>query len=124
MSKPSQRAGAVGATGGTTLASMALLLPDGLWKTLLIIASPMVTVGLSHLWPIASDEVRYFVGSRRLNSRISKTKKLIAEEEASANPNPEVIARARGVLSTLSMSQVDLATTDLKAITAPTGKPG
>jgi hypothetical protein len=119
MPKNSQRGGgAVGASGGTGIASIALLLPDGFCKSTLVVAAPILTIAISYFWPIVTDEVRYFVGNRRLNSRIQKTEKLIARQQASSNPDAVVIARAQEVLNTLTMSQVNLAADDLKAVTA------
>lgn len=119
MPKTSQRitGGAVGASGGTSIASIALLLPDGFCKSALVVISPILTVTISYFWPIVTDEIRYYVGHRRLNSRIAKTEKLIQRLQAAGNPDAAVIARAQEVLATLTMSQVNLAADNLQPVT-------
>lgn len=121
MPKSSQRitGGAVGASGGTSIASIALLLPEGFCKSALVVISPILTVTISYFWPIVTDEIRYYVGNRRLNSRIEKTEKLIQRLRTSDNPDAAVVARAEEVLATLTMSQVNLAADNIQQVNAP-----
>ncbi|MBX5020408.1 hypothetical protein [Rhizobium lentis] len=113
--------GAVGASGGTSIASIALLLPDGFWKSALVVISPILTIAISYFWPVVTDEIRYYVGNRRLNSRIAKTQKLVDRLLASGNADPAVLQRAQEVLSTLTMSQVNLAADNIQQVASNAG---
>src|SRR5229473_891342 len=84
-----QDATAAGLSGGTGFAGIVLLLPDSMWKSVLLIFAPTITVIIGSSWHILTDEISFRVAEWRIQSQIRRDTKrynaLNADDSASDN---------------------------------------
>src|SRR3989441_12345787 len=82
--KASSGSKAAGLSGGTGFAGIVLLLPDSVWKSILLIIAPAITVAISSSWHVVTDEIDARVADWRIRTQRRRAQKLLDD----LNKNP------------------------------------
>jgi hypothetical protein len=110
-------AAGVGLATGTGFTGVVLLLfPDGIWKSLLLIVAPTVTVIISATWSVTTSFVEAKITNWRLDQEKKSALARLEEEKAKPNPNPKAIADAQEVVDAISRLETELAKKRVTAI--------
>ena len=109
---------AAGLSAGTSFSGVVLLLPDGLTKSLLLILSPAITIAISNLWHVVTQETDAWVADWRIRSQKRKAANLYQNLISDRSANPQLVEKAKQNLDALTLIEVEITKRRVEAIVA------
>jgi hypothetical protein len=94
---------AAGLSGGTGFAGLVLLLPDGIWKSILLILAPTITVTISSSWHVVTDEINAAVADWRIKNEIKRAERVLKTVN-----DPELKSQAQKMIDALTLLRVEI----------------
>jgi|SRR5215813_3719231 len=107
---------AAGLSGGTGFAGIVLLMPDSVWKSVLLIIAPAMTVVISATWLFLTDELGTVVADWRIKNQRRRAERLWHDVNNDPNATPELKAQARENLEALTLLEVEIGKRRVSAI--------
>ena len=109
---------AAGLSAGTGFSGVVLLLPNSPTKSLLLIASPAITIAISSLWHVVTQETDAWVADWRIRSQKKKAVKIYEKLKSDGAANPQLVEKAKQNLEALTLIEVELTKRRVDAIVA------
>jgi hypothetical protein len=116
--KGAGRSKAAGLSGGTGFAGIVLLLPDGVWKSILLILAPAITVAISNSWHLVTDEIEARVADWRIRTQRRRAQKLLDDLNKNPNADASLKAQAQKTVNALTILEVEISEKRAQAIVA------
>jgi hypothetical protein len=116
--RPIRLSSAAGLSGGTGFAGIALLMPEGFVKSVLLILAPTITVGISSSWHIFTQEVEARVADWRIRNQRRKAEELYRRLLHDSGTTDEIRDKAKKSLEALTLLEVEITKRRVEAIVA------
>lgn len=100
---------AAGLSAGTGFTGVVLLLPDGLLKSILLIAAPTITIVISGSWALLTMIVQEKIADWRLRSQKQRAAALVRSLASDPTASAQVKGDAQKILEALTLLEVEIA---------------
>jgi len=117
QSRQNRDARAAGLSGGTGFAGLVLLMPDGVWKSILLVLAPTITLIISSSWHFFTNEVSIRVADWRIHSETRRVQALVIKLQNQMPPaSPALVQQAQQDLNALVLLEVEISKKRVQAI--------
>jgi hypothetical protein len=117
-SKPITGSTAAGLSGGTGFAGIVMLLPDNVWKSILLIIAPAITVAISSSWHVVTDEIDARVADWRIRMQRRRAQRLLDDLNKKPGANEALKQQVQDNVDALTMLEVEISKKRVQAIVA------
>lgn len=114
--KRGQTANAIGVSAGTTASGLALFLPEGVSKYVLVMAGPLITAVASRLWDYFTWRLDGTVADWQIESERAKARLFYENLKSDKSASPEAIERAKQNLDALIFIQIEVSKKRVEAL--------
>jgi hypothetical protein len=119
LRRTSREANAAGLSGGTGFAGIAVLLPDGIWKSILLLIAPTITVVISSSWDLLSNEANTRVADWKIRTQKRRAQALLEVLKKDPNATDEIKQKAQDDVNALSLLELEISRKRVQAIVTP-----
>jgi hypothetical protein len=105
-----------GLSGGTGFAGVALLLPDGVVRSILLILAPAITVAISSSWAFFAEEMDMQAADWRIRRQRKRIEGLLDSLKTNPSVSAQLREQAQKDFDALVALQVQISTKRVQAI--------
>jgi hypothetical protein len=105
---------AAGLSGGTGFAGIVVLMPEGVWRSALLVLAPTITIVVSSSWHFLTNEVEVRVADWRIKKQKRRSQEIF--DTLGPTTSPEVREKARRDFEALSLLELEISRKRVAAI--------